>query len=66
MCEPHWVLVPAALRSSLAATCDADGGTSPEHEAYLTAAKAEIAHKQSRRQPRKSRPPEKPVQLALF
>lgn len=62
-------MVPAALRTSLAATYrpgqEVDGA-SAEHLAYVTAVTAEVAHKQARQQRRKPRAPGKPVQLALF
>lgn len=69
MCEEHAAMVPAALRASLTATYRSGqevGGASAEHLAYVAAAVAEVAHKQSRQQGRKPRAPGKPVQLALF
>ena len=65
MCEEHWAMVPAALRASLSAT-SRPGDASAEHLAYVAAARAEVAHKQRRRQGRTPRAASKPVQLPLF
>ncbi len=65
-CPDHWAMVPAALRTSLIATHNPGADPTAEHAAYLTAARAEIAHKQKRCQGQGRRPVGKPVQLTLF
>lgn len=65
MCDEHWTMVPAALRTSLTATYRPGSDATAEHLAYVAAARAEVTHK-LRRQGRTPRAASKPVQLALF
>jgi hypothetical protein len=66
MCNEHWAMVPAALRTSLSATYRPDVDATAEHLAYVAAAIAEVTHKQRRRQSRTPRAARQPEQLALF
>lgn len=73
MCRLHWAMIPASLRDSLTATYDPAGEPSKEHQAYIAAAIAGVAHKEKRnRKPVARATPEpaatrgKPEQLTLF
>lgn len=70
MCPVHWKMISAALRDSLKATIPSghpvDPDPSPEYLAFAKAAIADVAHKEARKRPPKTRASKKPVQLKLF
>lgn len=67
MCDIHWPLVPASLKSSISASRRAGPPAHSQHQALVAAAIAEVAHKQARnRFSRTTLPARQPVQLALF
>lgn len=67
ICENHWPLVPASLRSSITESLRSGPTADSQHRALLAAAVAEISHKEARKRARRpSAPARKPIQLPLF
>lgn len=67
MCQPHWFMVSPALREAIKGSYR-PGRETDEYLAVARAAIDQVDHKESRAADRRAatRPPCKPVQLALF
>lgn len=70
MCQPHWAMVPAALRDTIKTHYQPGQAItespSAQYVDIATAAIAAVDHKESRVAARKPRRSSKPVQLRLF
>jgi hypothetical protein len=70
MCQPHWLMVPRALREAIEGSHrqHQQEHTEPsgEYLALIKAAIDAVDHRQSRQATPPRRMPQKPVQLALF